>query len=141
MPKSIVSDRDPLFLSRFWSELFHISGTKLAYSSAYHPQSDGQTEVLNRVLETYLRCFVSEEPQLWFQFLHLAEFWYNSSHHSSIGMTPFQALYGRPPPSISSYIAGTTTVAALDESLRRRRSILYGTISLGSRTPPDETTG
>ncbi|KAL0307931.1 UNVERIFIED_CONTAM: Retrovirus-related Pol polyprotein from transposon opus [Sesamum calycinum] len=114
------SDRDPLFLSRFWSELFRISGTKLAYSSAYHPQSDGQ----NRVIETYIRCFVSDEPRLWFQFLHLAEFWYNSSHHSSIGMTPFQALYGRPPPSLSSYVAGTTTVADLDESHRRRHSIL-----------------
>ncbi|KAL0431502.1 UNVERIFIED_CONTAM: Transposon Ty3-G Gag-Pol polyprotein [Sesamum radiatum] len=124
MPKSIVSDRDPLFLSRFWRELFRLSGTKLAYSSAYHPQSDGQTEVLNRVLETYLRCFVSDEPRLWFQFLHLAEFWYNSNHHSAIGMSPFQPLYGRPPPSVSSYISGTTPVATLDDALSKRQSIL-----------------
>ncbi|KAL0430576.1 UNVERIFIED_CONTAM: Retrovirus-related Pol polyprotein from transposon [Sesamum radiatum] len=71
-------------------ELFHLSGTTLAYSSAYHPQSNGQTEVLNRVLETYLRCLISEEPRLWTHFLHLAEYWYNTSFHTSLGMTPFQ---------------------------------------------------
>ncbi|KAL0319962.1 UNVERIFIED_CONTAM: Retrovirus-related Pol polyprotein from transposon.6 [Sesamum radiatum] len=120
MPRSIVSDRDPLFLSTFWCELFRLSGTRLAFSSAYHPQSDGQTEVLNRVLETYLRCFVNEEPCLWFRFLHLAEFWYNSSHHSSIGMSPFHALYGRPPPSFVPYISGSSTVASLEDSLRQR---------------------
>ncbi|KAL0413692.1 UNVERIFIED_CONTAM: hypothetical protein Sradi_1570900 [Sesamum radiatum] len=118
MPKSIISNRDPRFLSTFWRELFRLSGTTLAYSSAYHPQTDGQTEVVYRVLSTYLSCFVSKEPQLWFRYLHLVEFWYNSSHQSSIGMTPYQALYDRPPPSPLTYVTGTTHVASLDDILR-----------------------
>lgn len=94
MPKTIVSDRDRVFMSKFWKELFHLCGTKLAFSSAYHPETDGQTEVTNRILETYLHCFVSDTPHLWVQYLPLAEFWYNSTFQSAIRMSPFEALYG-----------------------------------------------
>lgn len=100
MPKSIVSDKDQLFLSKLWRGLFRLSGTTLAFSSAYHPQSDGQTEVTNRILETYLRCFVSDAPKKWTQYLHLAEYWYNTSYQSAIHMTPYQDLYGQTPPTI-----------------------------------------
>ncbi|QHO43351.1 Transposon Ty3-I Gag-Pol polyprotein [Arachis hypogaea] len=68
-PSIIVSDRDPLFLSRFWCSLFKFSGTQLHYSTGYHPQSDGQTEVTNRSLEQYLRVFTHSQPQLWASFL------------------------------------------------------------------------
>ncbi|KZV42637.1 hypothetical protein F511_17561 [Dorcoceras hygrometricum] len=64
-------------------------------SSAYHSESDKQTEVLNRCPETYLRSFASEQPKSWDLFFHLAEYWYNTTFHSSAGMTPFEAVYGR----------------------------------------------
>jgi hypothetical protein len=123
-PKTIVSDRDKVFVSQFWRALFHHLGTSLAFSSSYHPQTDGQTEVLNRCLETYLRCFVSDEPHLWLRFLALAEFWYNTSFHSAIGMTPFQALYGRTPPNLIHYTPGTSKINSLDELLTQKTQVL-----------------
>ncbi|XP_058757342.1 uncharacterized protein LOC131630580 [Vicia villosa] len=124
IPKTIVSDKDPIFLSTFWKELFRVQGTTLKYSTAYHPETDGQTEVLNRCLETYLRCFTSDNPRQWFKYLHLAEFWHNSCFHSAIKMTPFEALYGRPPPAIKDYVKGFSTVPLLDSTLHQRQTIL-----------------
>lgn len=63
IPESIVCDRDVTFTSTFWKELFRLSGTQLCFTSAYHPQSDGQTEAVNRVVEMYLRCFSDELPR------------------------------------------------------------------------------
>ncbi|GKD06848.1 transposon Tf2-1 polyprotein, partial [Tanacetum coccineum] len=73
---------------------------------------------------TYLRCFVGDEPQHWSQLLHWAEYWHNTSFHSTIQMTPFEALYGRPPPSILPYTAGSSPIATLDEALRKKQSLL-----------------
>ncbi|XP_058784831.1 uncharacterized protein LOC131659692 [Vicia villosa] len=122
-PKSIVSDRDPLFLSTFWKTFFKEQGTILKYSTAYHPETDGQTEVINRSIGTYLRCFVSSQPSKWYKFLHHAEYWYNTSFHSSIGMTPFRALYGRDPPSISDYVNGSTSETLVEDILQQKQQI------------------
>ena len=64
-PNIIVSDRDPIFTSNFWTELFSFLGTQLAHSSSYHPQSDGQTKIVNKFLEGYLRCFVADKQTKW----------------------------------------------------------------------------
>lgn len=77
-------------------------------------------EVLNHYLKTYLRCFASEEPHLSSNFLTLVEFLYNSSYHSSIATSPFQAFYGRTPPSIADYSAGFTKIDSLDAALMTR---------------------
>jgi len=94
MPQSIISDRDPIFVSSFWRELFKLYKVNLNLSTAYHPQIDGQTERVNQCLEMYLRCSVQDSPKSWKSWLPLAELWYNSSYHSSIGCSPFKALYG-----------------------------------------------
>ena len=95
VPSSIVSDRDPRFTSRFWESLHKALGTKLRLSSSYHPQTDGQTERTIQSLEELLRACVLEQRGSWDNFLPLIEFTYNNSFHSSIGMAPYEALYGR----------------------------------------------
>jgi hypothetical protein len=97
VPLSIVSDRDKIFISRLWKELFSALGTKLQFTTAYHPQTDGQSERVNQCIEMFLRCFVHDNPHHWRHWLPLAEFWDNSLHHSALGMFPFKALYGCEP--------------------------------------------
>lgn len=97
-PKSLVSDRDSVFLNATWEKMLLLSGTKLNFSTAYHPQSDGQTEVRNRGLEQYLRAFTAVRPSKWCNFLPWAELALNCFHHAALGTSPFRALYGREPP-------------------------------------------
>lgn len=97
MPHSITSDRDRIFTSNFWKLLFKTLGTKLQFTTAYHPQTDGQSERVNQCLEMYLRCTVQEAPRQWKKGLALAEFLYNSNVHTSLGCSPFKALYGHEP--------------------------------------------
>jgi hypothetical protein len=124
LPKSIISDRDPVFISRFWSDLFKFSGTLLRMSSSYHPQTDGQTEVMNRTVEQYLRAFVHEKPSHWFHLLPWAEYHYNTSVHTASGLSPFQVMFGKPAPSIPAYISGSSSVDACDAVLSSRVEIL-----------------
>jgi hypothetical protein len=95
VPKTIVSDRGPQFISKFWEELHKSLGTKLLHSSAYHPQTSGQTERVNQILEDMLRACVLDFSQKWDECLPLAEFSYNNSYQESIKMASFEALYGR----------------------------------------------
>jgi hypothetical protein len=95
VPKTIVSDRRPQFISKFWKELHKSLGTKLLHSSAYHPQTSGKIERVNQTLEDMLQACVLEFPQKWDDCLPLAEFSYNNSYQESIKMAPFGALYKR----------------------------------------------
>jgi hypothetical protein len=125
MPHSIVSDCDPAFTRNFWQELFKIQGTQLHLSIVYHPQTDGQTEVVNKCLETYLRCFASKKQHQWAQWLPQAKWWYNTSYHTATRMTPFEAIYGQNPPSVLSYLLGTSKVQAVDQTLTVQEDILH----------------
>ncbi|OQE16552.1 hypothetical protein PENFLA_c027G03970 [Penicillium flavigenum] len=96
-PNGIVSDRGSVFTSRFWSKLCYMSQVKLRYSTAFHPQTDGQTERMNQTLEHYLRCFIDEQQKMWPTLLRIAEFACNNAVNATIGMSPFQALLGYNP--------------------------------------------
>ncbi|KAL0537361.1 hypothetical protein IC582_026339 [Cucumis melo] len=95
VPVSIVSDKDARFTSKFWKGLQTAMGTRLDFSTAFHPQTDSQTERLNQVLEDMLRACALEFPGSWDSHLHLMEFAYNNSYQATIGMAPFEALYGK----------------------------------------------
>ncbi|WRX23577.1 Reverse transcriptase domain - like 10 [Theobroma cacao] len=95
VPVSIVSDRDPRFTSRFWPKFQEALGTKLKFSTAFHPQTDGQSERTIQTLEDMLRACVIDFIGSWDRHLPLVEFAYNNSFQSSIGMAPYEALYGR----------------------------------------------
>ncbi|KAA3484221.1 reverse transcriptase [Gossypium australe] len=95
VPLSIISDRDPIFTSRFWKKLQEALGTKLSFSTAFHPQTDGQSERIIQILEDMLRCCILEFQGNWKKYLPLVEFAYNNSFQSSLKMAPYEALYGR----------------------------------------------
>lgn len=85
MPRSIISDRNRIVPSNLWKDLFKLQGTQLYRSTTYHPESDDQTEVRNRCVQQYLRCFVMDNPSNWPSYLHLPELWFKTStslHHS-----------------------------------------------------------
>ena len=97
-PASIVSDRDRILTSNLWKTLFAAMQITLNYNSSHHPESDGQTERVNQCLEQYLRCMTFQEPKKWMNWVAAAEWWYNCSFHTSIKMSPFEALYEYKPP-------------------------------------------
>jgi len=102
-PSSIISDRDPVFTGHVWRDLFKMAGVKLRMSTAFHPQTDGQSEVVNKVIAMYLRCVTSDRPRAWVDWLSSAEYCYNTSFHTALHATPFEVVYGRPLPLLLPY--------------------------------------
>jgi hypothetical protein len=111
---AIITGRDIIFTSQLWQHIFESMKVALHYNSAYHPQSDGQTDKVNQCLENYLRCMDFLEPKKWLSWLSLAEWWYNSNYHTSLKCTPFEALYGYPPPLIYEVMIPGPDSSALD---------------------------
>uniref|UniRef100_A0A8D0BYT7 Gypsy retrotransposon integrase-like protein 1 n=1 Tax=Salvator merianae TaxID=96440 RepID=A0A8D0BYT7_SALMN len=105
-PDGVVSDHGDQFTAHFWCSLLHQLGIKSHLSSAFHPQSDGQTEQTNRTLEQYLRCYVNYQQDDWADLLPLAEFAYNNVVHTATQQTPFRANYGGVLPRRSSRLQG-----------------------------------
>jgi len=113
-PEAIISDRDTRFTSHFWRALMRQLGLKLKMSTAFHPQTDGQTGRVNRVLEEYLRHFVNPSHDDWADWLPLAEFAYNNSVHEAVKATPFYLNYGRQPRTPDQIIPSDEVPAADD---------------------------
>jgi hypothetical protein len=95
VPKKIVSDRGTQLTLRFWEKLHEAMDTKLNFSSAYHPQTDGQTERVNQILEDMVRVCALKDKKSWDKCLLYAEFSYNNIYQESLKMSPFEVLYGR----------------------------------------------
>lgn len=121
LPQDIVSDRDPKFTSEFWQCLWDRFGTKLSMSTAYHPQTDGQTERINRVLEEMLRSYIKHTPLLWDQYLAVAAFAYNNATQESTGYSPYFLNFGRHPnlPTTVNAAADTPDVEQFVQDLQR----------------------
>jgi hypothetical protein len=123
-PSSIVSDRDPVFTGHVWRDLFRLAGVKLRLSTAFYPQTDGQSEVVNKVIAMYLRCVTGDRPHAWVDWLAWAEYCYNISYHSALRTSPFEVVYGRSPPPMLPFEAGTARTEAAGDLLRTRDEIL-----------------
>ena len=108
LPKVIISDRDPRFTDKFWRALFDLLGTDLLFSTAFHPQTDGQSERMIQTLENFLRPYVERHPQTWSQYLALVEFVANNAVNMAMGYSPFYLNSGDHPlvPSVLMHPGG-----------------------------------
>lgn len=117
VPESIVSDRDPVYTGHVWRDLFRLAGVQLKMSTAFHPQTDGQSEAVNKTIAMYLRCVTGDRARTWLDWLPWAEYCYNTSFHSALRTTPFQVVYGRPSPALPPYRAGSVQTESVDALL------------------------
>lgn len=104
LPSFIINDQHSKFISTFWQELFGLCGTNLTPSTIYHPQTDGKTNIVNKWVEGYLKNYVTVQKRASVKWLHMGEYYYNTTYHMSIQMTPFVALYGYEAPSFRDLV-------------------------------------
>lgn len=117
MPSTIVSDRNNIFLSQFWKELFKQQRVNLQYSTAYHPRFDGQTEVANKCIKEYLKCMIGTIPTLWGKWLSSYEWWYNTNYHTSMRKTPYKIMYRVVPLIHIPYTPKDSSIEDIDQHL------------------------
>ena len=133
MPATIVSDRDPRFTSHFWRTVFTLLGTQLNMSTAFHPQTDGQSERAFRTLQQMLRSFVNPKQNDWAEYLPLLEFAYNHSKQASTSFSPFSVCYGMQPatpfsralPSSGHVPAADSFVSELQNTMRAAKQAVH----------------
>ena len=118
MSTSIMSDHDNIFTRKFWLQIFKLQGKQLQLITTQHPQPNGQTKAVRKCLKTYLRCFTSDKQHKWVQHLPLAEGWYNTNYHEATKSMPYEVMYGKIPPSPTSYIDGCSICRKLINSYR-----------------------
>jgi hypothetical protein len=114
----------PVFTGNVWRDLFRMAGVTLRMSTAFHPQTDGQSEVVNKVIAMYLRCVTGDRPRAWVDWLSWAEYCYNTSFHMALRATPFEFVYGRPPPPLLPYELGSAKTEVVDTLLSSRDEVL-----------------
>ncbi|CAI7917591.1 unnamed protein product, partial [Closterium sp. NIES-54] len=143
IPATLISNRDPKFTSKFWKELMGLLGTKLAMSSAYHPQTDGQIERLNQVVEQLLRTACKDDVSHWDTLLPTLEFAYNNASHAATGKTPFFLCYRREPltpqqPTTPAHVQAAhdfvTTTQQLWEKTQRRLTTMQTSLEAVCRS-------
>ncbi|RVW63081.1 Transposon Tf2-11 polyprotein [Vitis vinifera] len=108
LPKFIISDHDMRFTGKFWTELFKLMGSELHFSTSFHPQTDGQTERVNALLELYLRHFVSANQKDWAKLLDIAQFSYNLQRSEATNKSPFELATGQQPLTSHTLMIGYT---------------------------------
>ena len=123
VPDKIITDRDPKFVSRFWQAVVKRLGIQHALSTAYHPQTDGQSERMNQTVEQYLRAYLNYKQDNWVSLLPMAQFAYNSSIHSMTGVSPFLATYGYEPKAYKTPADFTTWVPTAEERVDKIKRI------------------
>lgn len=125
LPDAIISDRDPKFTSQFWEELMKLCGVQLRMSSSKHPQTDGASEVMNRMVENYIRCFCNYEQNDWDLLLPFAEFAYNSAVSEDIGLSPFEVDLGwKPKGPLDTLLRSSTNLESLSDFRDRLKAVM-----------------
>jgi len=127
LPSTIISDRDTRWTGQFWQRLFNLLGSKLNMSTAFHPQTDGQTENSNKTIQQILRILVQDRPQDWVSCLTAVEFAINNSKQAGTGLSPFEVCNGRKPAVPASYLTPLQTagpVPAVDAWMKKNQEVI-----------------